>query len=162
VIGGNLVLSLKDAPNPTVHVTLAKHGLAFHGGAAKLHGSYSCTHDEGFSEVDAHLLQRAGRLKIQGDGGTSLRCNGKRHHWSARVVSPVGTYAKGPASAKVQIVSCGILVCRQAKAKGNVHLTWAKGSHRQGPHRQVMVHPSTTRTHHQHPLLGHQKHWPTR
>src|SRR5262249_41190032 len=35
VIGGNLVLSLVNAPTPKVHVSVAKHGLAFHSGAAQ-------------------------------------------------------------------------------------------------------------------------------
>src|ERR1700750_1738567 len=70
VTGGNLVLSLKNAPKPRVHVTMAKKGVAFHGGAAKLHGTYSCTHADSFAELDTHLFQRAGRLKVQGDSGT--------------------------------------------------------------------------------------------
>ncbi len=95
VNGGNLVLTLKNAPTPHVHVSVAKRGAAFHGGAARVHGTYSCTHGESFAEVDVHLLQRAGRLKIQADSGTNARCDGRRHPWSVRLVSPVGTYARG-------------------------------------------------------------------
>lgn len=156
VIGGHLVLTLHNAPRPRVHVTLAKRGVAFHGGAAKLHGTYSCTHAESFAEVDAHLLQRAGRLKIQADSGSAIRCNGKRHHWSTRLVSPVGTYAQGDGVAKVRIISCGLLQCRQDRAKRHVHLVWGSK-----PHRQWMAHPTTARTEHLRPLVAWQRHWPS-
>jgi len=156
VIGGDLVLTLQNAPTPRVHVTLAKRGVAFHGGAAKLHGTYSCTHSESFAEVDAHLLQRAGRLKIQADSGTAIRCNGKRHHWSTRLVSPVGTYAQGHGVAKVRIISCGLLQCRQDRVKRHVHLVWGSK-----PHRQWMAHPTSARTEHLRPLVAWQRHWPS-
>lgn len=157
VIGGSLVLSLKNAPTPTVHVKVAKGGVAFHGGGgARIHGTYRCTHDESFGGVTATLLQRAGRLKIQGQGGAEVRCNGKTHPWKARVVSPVGTYAKGHAQADVTIFACGILVCRQAKASAHVTLAWAAHSRSRG-----MSHPSIARTEHPHPLLRNQRHWPS-
>ena len=156
VNGGNLVLTLQSAPTPRVHVTLAKRGVAFHGGAAKLHGTYRCTHAESFAEADTHLLQRAGRLKIQADSGTRVRCDGKRHHWSTRLVSPVGTYAQGDGVAKVRLISCGLIQCRQDKAKRRVHLVWAPT-----PHRQWMTHPTTARAEHRHPLMELQRHWPS-
>jgi hypothetical protein len=157
VIGGTLLLSLTNAPTPRAHVTVAKPGVAFHGGAAQIHGTYSCTHGENFSGVTAHLGQRAGRLKIQADGDpkAAIRCDGVSHRWSARLVSPVGTYARGRAVAKVGIIVCGILVCRQDKAERHIHLR-ASGSHR-----QWMTHPTTARTPRQHPLLGREKHWPS-
>ena len=39
--------------------------------------------------------QRAGRLKIPAEFDKRIRCNGVRHHWSARLVSRTGTYARG-------------------------------------------------------------------
>jgi hypothetical protein len=156
VNGGNLVLSLKKAPTPHAHVTVAKRGVAFHGGAARIHGTYSCTHDESFSGVDARLTQRAGRLKIKAEGGTRTRCDGQRHRWSTRLVSPVGTYARGHARAKVRITVCGVLECRQDVVKRRVHLRWASGSHREP------VHPSTFRTPSPRPLIARQGHWPNR
>lgn len=157
VNGGNLVLTLKNAPTPHVHVSVAKRGSASHGGAARVHGSYSCTHGESFAEVDVHLLQRAGRLKIQADSGTSIRCDGRRHNWSVRLVSPVGTYARGDAATKVTIVACGVLECRQAKVKRHIHLAWASS-----PHRQWIAHPLVAPRERPHPLLARQKHWPSR
>jgi hypothetical protein len=137
-------------------VSVAKRGVAFHGGAAKLHGHYSCTHAESFAEVDAHLLQLAGRLKIQADSSTRILCDGARHHWSARLVSPVGTYARGDGVAKVRIISCGLLQCAQDRVKRHVHLAWASA-----PHRRWMAHPTTARTEHRRPLMERQRHWPS-
>ncbi len=154
--GGNLVLTLQNAPTPRVHMSVAKRGVAFHGGAAKLHGTYSCTHAESFAEVDAHLLQRAGRLKIQADSSTRIRCDGTRRHWSTRLVSPVGTYARGDGVAKVRIISCGLLQCAQDKVKRHVHLAWASQ-----PHRQWMAQPTTARTEHRRPLMERQRYWPS-
>jgi hypothetical protein len=154
VNGGNLVLTLQNAPTPRVHVTLAKRGVAFHGGAAKLHGTYSCTHAESFAEISAHLLQRAGRLKIQANSSTGIRCDGTRHHWSSRLVSPVGTYARGKGVAKVRITSCGLLQCRHDAVKRRVHLAWASS-----PNRQWMARPTTARTEHRRPLIKPQRHW---
>jgi hypothetical protein len=154
VVGGHLVLRLKNAPKPKVHVTLAKRGVAFRGGAAKLHGTYSCTHSESFAELDTHLFQRAGRLKIQGDSGTGVLCNGKRHKWSTRVVSPIGTYAPGAAIAKVAIISCGFVQCSVDRAKAHVHLTRAAT-----PKRAWMTHPTSIPGGHRGPLV--QRRWPT-
>jgi hypothetical protein len=158
VNGGNLVLSLKKAPTPRAHVALSKRGLAFHGGAgaARIHGTYSCKHDEGFSGLHAHLTQRAGRLKIKGDAFTGVQCDGQRHRWSAKVVSPVGTYAAGRAVGKVRIDVCGFLECRHDVAKHRVHLRWASSSSR-----AVSVHPSATRAVDAHPLVSLQARWPT-
>jgi hypothetical protein len=154
--GGTLVMTLKNAPRPSVHVTLAKHGVAFHkGGAAKIHGTYSCTHADEFAGVSAHLRQRAGRVKIQADSGTNIRCNGKRHRWTAKLVSPGGTYAKGRAVAKVAIISCGILQCRQAKTQGHLQLAWASG-----PQRQWMKQPTSAHMAHAHPSLRLHSAWP--
>jgi hypothetical protein len=156
VIGGNLSLTLTRAPTPRVHVTVAKRGVAFHGGAARIHGSYSCRHGENLSEVDARLLQRAGRLKIPSESGTRIRCDGQRHHWSVRLVSPIGTYARGRALAKVTIFACGLLECSHETIKRHIHLAWASS-----PNRQWMTRPTTARTERQRPVFSQQRHWPS-
>jgi Family of unknown function (DUF6299) len=153
-IGGNLVLSLKNAPTPHVHVTIAKHGLAFHGGAAQIHGTYRCTHGESFAGVDSHLFQRAGRLKIQADAGTTITCDGTTHPWSTRLVSPVGTYAKGRARAKALIFACGVIQCSHIRVKRHVHLSWAKSLSR-----AWMKQPTSSLEAH-HPVISRQQHWP--
>lgn len=124
-IGGSLDLSLTHAPRPATHVTVAKKGKAFHGGAATLHGTYSCANDFFGSELDAHLLQRAGRLKIQADGFRSVRCDGKKHPYSVRLVSPTGYYAKGAARARISLTACGVSTCAVSTAKGRITLAWA-------------------------------------
>jgi len=156
VNGGDLVLTLQNAPTPHAHVAMAKGGVAFHGGAAKVHGTYSCTHGEGFAAVEAHLLQRAGRLKIQADSGTRVHCDGRRHRWSTRLVSPVGTYARGPALAKARIIACGVLECRQDKVKRHIHLARAPSSHR-----QWMAHPSAALSKPARPTVSRLGHWPS-
>jgi hypothetical protein len=154
VIGGQLSLSLKKAPPlPRVHVSLAGRGVAFRGGAARLHGTYSCKHGD-FAVLDGTLLQRAGRLKIRAEVGKEIRCNGSRRHWSARLVSPVGTFARGPAVAKVRIDACGLFACRHYTVRRHLHLAWAAGSHR--PQR---VQQPTTGTKRPRPLAARQGHW---
>jgi hypothetical protein len=151
--GGQLVLSLEKAPpEPRVNVSLAQRGEAFRGGgAAELHGTYSCRHGE-LAAVSGTLFQRAGRLKIRGRFSTEIRCNGQRRRWSARVVSPVGTFARGQASARIRIFACGVITCRQDKAERNVQLAWAPA-----PARRHSMTPPTPRA--WRPLAEHQTHW---
>lgn len=157
VNGGRLVLSLKKAPPPPrVHVTVAKRGVAFRGGAgaARLHGTYSCKHGQ-FARLSGTLHQRAGRLKIRAELGKRIQCDGRHHHWSALMISPVGTYVRGHARAKIQIIACGIVVCRHDEARRHIHLAWAPRSQ---PQRWVQ--PSTTRMGRPRPLIERQRYWP--
>lgn len=156
VNGGRLVLSLKKAPPPPrVHVTIAKRALAFRGGAAQIHGNYTCANGDS-AELVGTLFQRAGRLKISAEFYKEVRCNGKRHTWKARLVSPTATYAKGRARANVTITTCGIFQCRQDKAQRRVRLVSAGG--RSG-HRSLP--PSISRPEQSRPLVERQRHWPT-
>lgn len=152
--GGQLVLSLEKAPpEPRVNVSLAPRGVAFRGGAAELHGTYSCRNGE-LAAVSGTLFQRAGRLKIRGRFSTEIRCRGQRRRWSARAVSPVGTFARGHASVRIRIFACGVITCRQDKAERNVQLAWATA-----PARRLSVTPPTTRAQRPRPLVEHQGHW---
>jgi hypothetical protein len=153
VIGGQLSLSLKKAPPPRVHVSLARRAVAFRGGAARLHGTYSCKRGD-FAVLSGALHQRAGRLKITAHFGRGIRCNASRRHWSARLVSPVGTFARGHALARVRIDACGIFACRHDTIKHRVHLAWAAGSQR-----QQRVQPPTTGTQRPRPLVERQGQW---
>ena len=155
VNGGRLVLSLKKAPPPPrVHVTIARRGKAFRGGAARIHGTFSCARGD-FTELFGTLFQLAGRLKITSEFYKQMPCNGRRHKWAARLVSPIATYARGRARAKVTINTCGIFQCRHDKARRRVHLVPARG--RAG---QRSVPPSISRTEHPRPLVERQRHWP--
>jgi hypothetical protein len=155
VNGGRLVLSLTAPRPPRVHVSLAKRGVAFRGGAgaARLRGTYSCTHGE-FAFLSGILVQRAGRLKIRAQLNKGLQCNGRHHHWSALLVSPVGTYVRGHAHVKVRIIGCGVLECKRDVARRHIHLAWAARSH---PQRVVQP---INRMERPHPFVEHQRHWP--
>jgi hypothetical protein len=139
-----------------VNVSLAPRGVAFRGGAgaAEIHGTYSCRNGE-FAAVSGTLLQRAGRLKIQGRFGTEIKCNGKRRQWSARVISPVGTYVRGHASARIQIFACGVIACNEDKAERGLQLAWATD-----PDRRPAVPRPTTWAPRPRPLAELQGHWP--
>lgn len=153
--GGTLHLALRTAPTPRVHVTLAKRGVAYHGGAARVHGTYSCRHDESFSDLTVHLFQRAGRLKVQADTDLGVRCDGRRHAWSARMVSPVGTYARGRAVAKATLFACGYVDCREDRAKQTVRLRWASASQHHRVAAQLPA-PEGRRV----PMTVRERHWP--
>jgi hypothetical protein len=157
VNGGSMVLSLTNAPKPSAHVAISKRGVAYHPGAAKIHGTFRCKHGESFAVVEAHLLQRAGRLKIQADSGVGVRCNGHRHRWSVRLVSPTATYARGPAVAKVRIIVCGLIQCTQDRAERHVRLAWAPSPQRQ----QTTLRP-TKLAPRPHATVGLSKMWPGR
>lgn len=151
VNGGRLVLSLKAAPAPPrVHVTVARRGLAYRGGAARIHGSYFCARGDSVA-LFGTLVQRAGRLKIPAEFSKEVRCNGRRRHWSARLVSEIGTYARGRARAKVTISACGIFECREDSAKRRVRLVRAHGPR---GHRSLTM--STARIEHPRPLVERQ------
>lgn len=152
---GTLDLQLRNAPTPVVHMSLAKRGVAFHRGAAKLHGTYACKHADSFAGIDVRLTQRSGRLKIQADGGTGVQCDGARHKWSARLVSAWGTYAQGRAVARGTIFACGLVDCNSTSVKRRVHLTWASGSSR-----GFVGHPTTGLTVPR-PVAPKQSRWPS-
>jgi hypothetical protein len=154
VIGGRLVLALKTAPPPPrVHVRVARRGLAYRGGAARIHGRYFCNRGE-FAGLFGTLVQRAGRLKIPAKFGKEIQCDGKRHHWSARLVSATGIYARGRARAKVTILACGVFQCSRDVAKRRIHLVRAGTAHR-----QLSLLPSINRMERLRPLVERQRHW---
>jgi hypothetical protein len=155
VIGGKLVLTLKKAPPPPgVRVSVARRGVAFRGGAARIHGTYFCNHGE-FAALSSHLFQLAGRLKIQAESEKRIQCDARRHRWSVRLVSPIGTYARGHAVARVRIIACGLLACRHDTTRRHVFLVRAPRAQR-----QPLLSPSTTRMERPRPLVERQGHWP--
>lgn len=123
VNGGELVLSLKEAPPPPrVRVAVAKRGLAYRNGDARVRGSYVCTRSD-YSEVSGSLVQRVGRMKIPAWFYLEeLRCDGRRHGWSERMSSDTGTYARGRARVEVAILACGMFECVEDGARRQVRL----------------------------------------
>ena len=153
--GGRLVLSMRKAPPPPkVSVTLARRGLAYRGGAARLHGAYFCQRAPDGAELFGSLLQRAGRLKIPAEFYRELRCDGHRHAWTVRAVSDIGTFARGRARARVTIAACGFFDCREDTARHRVRLHWARSS----GHRLIELGP-TARLAPPRPLVERQRHW---
>jgi len=156
VNGGKLVLTLKKAQPPVVRVSVASQGVAFRGGAARIQGSYFCKNGDSGARLNSHLFQLAGRLKIQAHSGQGLRCDATRHRWSARLVSPTGTYAPGHALATVRIIACGVFVCRHDIARRHIQLVPASSTHR-----QWSAQLSRTRKAHTGRLVERQRYWPS-
>ena len=158
VNGGKLVLTLDKAPPPPkVHVTIARRGVAYRGGAARVHGWYSCRYGD-FAKLYGTLMQRAGRLKIPGDIYKELGCNGVHRRWSARVVSATGIYARGRARVWVELDACGVFECRADTAKRRIRLHRAAAH---GPNRQRLLRQVPDRLQLPRPLVEQQRHWPT-
>ena len=153
--GGNLVLSLhRPPPPPRIKVTLAHRGLAYKGGAARLHGTYSCRHARGDSGIFGKISQRVGRLKIPARFRDSVRCNGKTHRWSARAVSQTGIYDRGPARVRIGAFACGMFACASVGSEAQqVRLVRASGrdQHPRRSHAPLPAHPR--------PLVDRMTHW---
>jgi hypothetical protein len=151
--GGALVLSLeKPPPAPRVHVRVAKRGLAYRGGAARIHGHYYCRNGD-FAVVFGTLVQRAGRMKIPAGFERGIRCDGARHSWSARLVSRTGLYARGRARARVTIVACGMVQCADDTARRRIRLRWARAQD------HMSMEPTTSLIERPRPLIEIQR-WP--
>lgn len=127
VNGGELVLTLARALRPRAQVTVARRGLAYRNGDARIRGRYTCRRAEEFAFVTASLVQRAGRLKIPASADRGVRCDGQWHRWSVRLVSRTGLYAKGTAQARVRIVACGFVECALDSSRRQVRLVRAGG-----------------------------------
>lgn len=161
VAGGTLDLTLSAAPPPPrLRVSLARDGRAFRNGDARLHGTYSCT-SAGSTQLFGTLLQRAGRLKIRGDFFIDRRCDGRRHRWVARVVSPFATYARGRARGTATVSACGPFECSDVSTAHRVRLRGpaGAGSHRLVSRLRTRVVPHT-RLPETRPLVERQGHWP--
>ena len=155
--GGHLVMTVKKAPPPPrVRVHVARVGLAYRGGAARLHGTYFCKNGNADKAVFGTIMQRVGRLKIPAGFDTGIRCNGKWHHWSARAVSRTGIYDRGPARVRVSIFACSPFDCREATVHRHIRLVRAWG--REGPSRPT----ATTGLVAPRSLVDRSRHWPTR
>jgi hypothetical protein len=110
--GGTLVVSLhRPPPSPNIRVTVAPRGLAYRGGAARLHGTYSCRNAPGDSGISGTLVQRVGRLKIPARFRDTVRCDGRTRRWSARAVSATGIFDRGPAKVRIRAFACGMFSC---------------------------------------------------
>lgn len=160
-VGGTLDLTLSAAPpRPRVRISLALHGRAFRNGDARLRGTYSCTSADS-AQFFGTLLQRAGRLKIRGDFFIVRRCDGRRHRWFARVVSPFATYARGRARGTATVTACGPFECADVSTAHRVRLRGPRGAGAQRLVSQlrtrVVPHTGSPEAR---PLVERQGHWP--
>ena len=128
VNGGNLVLSLQQAPPPPhIKVTVDPQGTALKDGSAELSGTYSCKNAD-FLEMDGQLTQTVGRLKITGFFFKFIRkCDGAVHPWSAVVTSDNGKFSGGKAASVVFTFACGAIECSQGKLKETIKLSRGGG-----------------------------------
>jgi hypothetical protein len=130
-----------------VKVTLAHRGLAYKGGAARLHGTYSCKNAHGDSGIFGKISQRVGRMKIPARFRHGVRCNGETHRWSARAVSQTGIYDRGPARVRLGAFACGMFACAQVGSSPvRVELVRADGRdrHPRRSHGTLPAHPRPT------------------
>ena len=158
VAGGTLDLTLSAAPPPPrVRISLARQGRALRNGDARLHGTYSCTSADS-TQVVGTLLQRAGRLKIQGDFFIDRPCDGRRHRWVARAVSSYATFARGRARGTASVIACGLFECGNASTTHRVRLRGV-GTHRLVSRLRTRAVPPT-HSPDARPLVERQGHWP--
>lgn len=115
--GGNLVLSLEDAPPPpTIDVTVNSTGRAFPNGNALVKGTYTCTNAE-FIDQFGSLVQIWKRVKITAyfEKFSIPTCDGTTQPWQRVVSSDNGLFAAGDATFSTDALACGPIECRSAR-----------------------------------------------
>ena len=121
VNGGNLVMSLTEAPPPPrLRVDLAKRGKVSHG-AAMVRGTYRCRNAE-FGFAVSKITQRFGRFKFTAFGEREINCDGAKHTFRMRMVSDTGRYATGRAKVRTSVIGCGLFECDQSRDVRRIHL----------------------------------------
>ena len=128
VTGGQLKVTFSQAPpSPTATLTVAKSAMATRNGSLKVHGTYSCTNADAYnSGIQGQIIQRAGRLKINGffylDG---LNCDGKVRAWKATATSDNGYFAAGRATSSSIVYACGLVECAELAVDRKLTVTKA-------------------------------------
>src|SRR5437867_2421071 len=124
--GGQLEISVSEAPPPPqVSVTIDPLGtFAPYTGNATVSGTYTCTGDADFVEIDGELRQPVGRFVITGfffvDGG--LPCDGGPDPWQATVTPDNGKYKGGRAMANLIIFACNQFQCGDDSTQATIRL----------------------------------------
>lgn len=144
-VGGHLVLSVRrPPPPPRIRLRVAPRGLAYKGGAARVHGTYRCRNAQGDRGIFGKISQRVGRMKIPARFSDRVRCDGETHRWSARAVSPTGIYDRGPARVQLGAFACGMFRCVQ-RSVGPVRIRLVRASgrdhHQRGGRSTVTARP---------------------
>lgn len=128
--GGNLVISLEDAPPPpTLSFTVDPSGRAFPNGNALVKGTFTCTNADNV-ELFGQLTQIWQRVKITGFFHKILGgdiCDGTPQPWQRVVTSDNGLYDAGAATVSINGQACGPLQCAGGRVD-DVDVTLVVGS----------------------------------
>jgi hypothetical protein len=114
--GGTLEITVDVAPPPpTVDVTVDPVGsFDKFTGSATISGTFSCTGDAVFTEIDVQLTQSVGRFTITGFGAIfdeAPVCDGSIQAWSVEVFGSNGTFKGGHSVAVTFAFACGTFEC---------------------------------------------------
>ncbi|HEY3210562.1 MAG TPA: hypothetical protein VGL18_12365 [Actinomycetota bacterium] len=124
--GGLLNISVSEAPPPPeVSITIDPLGrFDPHTGTATVSGTYTCSGDADFVEIDGTLRQSVGRFVVSGSFfvGEGLTCTGGPFPWSATVFPDNGKFAGGKATASVFIFACGQFLCGEDSEEAMIRL----------------------------------------
>lgn len=125
VNGGTLMFHMEAAPPPpalTISVDKIGHVNA-KTGVATISGTWSCTGQADYTEIDGTLSQTVGRFIIRGyfylEGGP---CDGSLQHWTATVPGDNGKFAGGKSAAVAFTYACGSYDCGFAYTESTVML----------------------------------------
>ena len=108
--GGILNIVVDEAlPPPSIDVAITG-GTFTKSGSATVSGTVVCDADADFAFIDVQLRQRAGRVFIDGFGGTGVICDGTVQPWTVEVVGN-GIYKGGAATATAFATACRANSC---------------------------------------------------
>jgi hypothetical protein len=114
--GGALDIAIDAAPPPpTIDITVDPVG-SFNKvtGSATISGTFGCTGDADFAEIDVQLAQNVGRFTISGFGGMFAEapvCDGSIQPWSVEVFGQNGKFKGGRSVAVTFAFACGTFNC---------------------------------------------------
>jgi hypothetical protein len=108
--GGTLTIAVDEAPPPPAIDVTVDSGTFTKSGSATVTGTVVCDADAEFAFIEVQLRQRAGRVFIDGSGGTDVLCDGTVQPWTAEVFGN-GVYKGGGATATVFATACNAFSC---------------------------------------------------
>ncbi len=123
--GGILKISVQQAPPPPViSVSIDPVGRVNQkSGAVTLSGTFTCSGDGWYGEIDGTLTQRVGRFYISGMFyQIAPACDGTSYPWTAQLVGDNGRFAGGKSAAFAWAYECGLLWCSEGYAEQTVQL----------------------------------------
>jgi hypothetical protein len=120
--GGTLNIVVDEAPPPpAIDVTVNSTGTFTASGSATVSGTVVCDESADFAFINVQLRQRAGRVFIDGSGGTDVFCDGTVQPWTVEV-SGNGLYKGGSATATVFAIACNASGCSQDSEERSIKL----------------------------------------